>query len=172
MIVIDALRGWARKQQVEYAGDNERPLGGYVALMSAYAAGTAAAAGVARAAGRSAPQQIGVWDVAQLTLATHKISRLIAKDPVTSPIRAPFTRYDGRSAAGELSEQVRGEGLRHSVGELLTCPMCLGQWVATGLVVGLTLAPRLTRPVLATFTAVAGADFLHHAYAGLQQATE
>lgn len=172
MKVFDAVRERARKEQAAYAGDNDRPLAGYVALMSAYLAGTAGAAVAARAAGRTAPERFGVWDVVQLTLATHKISRLVAKDPVTSPIRAPFTTYDGLSAPGELSEQVRGTGLRHSVGELLTCPMCLGQWVATGLVVGLTVAPRLTRPVLATFTAVAGADFLHHAYVAAQQATE
>jgi hypothetical protein len=28
------------------------------------------------------------------------------------------------------------------MGELLTCPFCLGQWVATGLIFGLVLAPR------------------------------
>jgi hypothetical protein len=67
---------------------------------------------------------------------------------------------------------VRGHGVQHSVGELLSCPMCLAQWVATGLSAGLVLAPRQTRLVLATFTAVAGADFLQYLYAYLQQATE
>jgi hypothetical protein len=110
--------------------------------------------------------------VAQLSIATHKVSRLIAKDPVTSPLRAPFTRYEGVSAPSELREEVRGHGLRHSVGEMLTCPMCLAQWVATGFSIGLVFAPGLVRQVLATFTAVAGADFLQHAYVKLQQATE
>jgi hypothetical protein len=44
--------------------------------------------------------------------------------------------------------------------------------VATGLSAGLVLAPRQTRLVLATFTAVAGADFLQYLYAYLQQAAE
>ncbi|HET8590717.1 MAG TPA: DUF1360 domain-containing protein, partial [Nakamurella sp.] len=73
---------------------------------------------------------------------------------------------------GELAEEVRGEGWRHSVGELLTCPMSLAQWVATGFGLGLLIAPRSTRVALATMTAVAGADFLQHAYVRLQQATE
>jgi len=55
------------------------------------------------------------------------------------------------------------------VGELLTCPFCLGQWIATGLTVGLVLAPGPTRLVAATLAAVAGADFLHHAYCAVQQ---
>jgi hypothetical protein len=38
-------------------------------------------------------------------------------------------------------------------------------WTATGLVVSLVLAPRLTRLVAAGATAVVGEDFLHLAYA-------
>src|SRR5207237_211568 len=97
--------------------------------------------------------------------------RLIAKDPVTSPLRAPFTSYEGTSAPGELHEEVRGHGLAHSVGELLTCPMCLGQWVATAFSLGLFIAPRPTRMVMSTFAAVAGSDFLQHVYADLQQSS-
>jgi Protein of unknown function (DUF1360) len=50
--------------------------------------------------------------------------------------------------------------------------MCLAQWVATGLTVGLVVAPTMTRLVMGTFTAVGGADFLQHLYVRLQQATE
>jgi hypothetical protein len=91
---------------------------------------------------------------------------------VTSPLRAPFTTYRGLSAPSELAESVRGHGLSHSVGELLTCPMCLAQWVATGFTLGLALAPVPTRTALSIFTGVAGADFLQHVYVKLQQATD
>jgi hypothetical protein len=50
--------------------------------------------------------------------------------------------------------------------------MCLAQWVATGLTFGLVFAPGPVRLVMSTFTAVAGSDFLQHAYVRLQQATE
>jgi hypothetical protein len=169
---VTRVRGWLRRQGVEYRNGADRPLAGYLSLFSVYATGTTTAVVVARLLGRRAPQRISPWDLTQLTLATHKVSRLIAKDPVTSPIRAPFTRYEGVSAPSELAEEVRGHGLRHSAGELLTCPMCLAQWVATAFTAGLVLAPVPTRLAMATFSAVAGSDFLQHAYVRLQQATE
>lgn len=140
--------------------------------MSVYIGGTATATLVARARGNRRPDGFSPWELAQLTLTTQRLSRLIAKDPVTSPVRAPFTRYTGLSAPGELAEEVRGHGLQHSVGELLTCPMCLSQWVATALAAGLVLAPGPTRVVLGTFSAVAGADFLQQFYARAQQSAE
>lgn len=168
---LTALRSWPERQAAEYRNGHDRPLAGYLKVMSVYATGTAGAALAARLTGRAAPR-LSPWDVAQLAVATHKLSRLIAKDPVTSPLRAPFTRYEGVSAPSELSEEVRGHGVRHSVGELLTCPMCMAQWVATGLSVGLVFVPGPVRLIMSTFTAVAGADFLQHLYVKLQQATE
>jgi hypothetical protein len=168
---IVKLRSWARRQGAEYRNGADRPLAGYLSLTSVYASGTVAAALAARLLGRPAPRSFSPWEVVQLAAATHKLSRLIAKDPVTSPLRAPFTRFEGVSAPSELHEEVRGHGLQHSAGELLSCPMCLGQWVATAFTAGLVLAPVPTRLALATFTAVAGSDFLQHAYAWLQQAS-
>jgi hypothetical protein len=168
---LTGLRSWTQQQAETYRNGNDRPLAGYLKLMSVYATGTLGAVLAARKAGR-VPARLSPWDVAQLAVATHKVSRLIAKDPVTSPLRAPFTTYEGLSAPSELEEEVRGHGLQHSVGELLTCPMCLAQWVATGFSVGLVFAPGPVRLAMSTFTAVAGADFLQHAYVKLQQATE
>jgi hypothetical protein len=165
-------RTWWQRQAEEYRHGEERPLGGYLALMATYTTVTAAAVGAAKALGRELPDRLSPWDLLQLTAATHKVSRLIAKDPVTSPLRAPFTRYEGTSAPSELAEEVRGHGLQHSIGELLTCPMCLAQWVATALTLGLVFAPHTSRMVISVFTAVAGADFLQHVYAATQQAAE
>lgn len=172
MTNVTDLREWAQQQAKAYSNGSDRPLGGYLKLMSVYGSGTLSGIAVARLTGRQ-PQRLSPWDVAQLAIATHKLARLIAKDPVTSPLRAPFTKYEGVSAPSELHEEVRAhDGMRHSVGELLTCPMCLAQWVATGFSIGLVFAPGAVRQVLATFTAIAGADFLQHAYVKLQQATE
>jgi hypothetical protein len=107
--------------------------------------------------------------VTLIGVATHKLSRLVAKDTVTAPLRAPFTEFHGSQGEGELAEEVRGRGPRHMVGELLTCPFCLAQWVATGFAAGLVFAPRATRLVAATFTAVATSDMLQNVYALLQQ---
>lgn len=177
-----AVQRWTHRQAQEYRHGAERPLAGYLGVLGVYAGGTGAAALLAarrtarselgRAGRRDLRHEFDPWVAAQLALATHKLSRMITKDPVTSPLRAPFTSYQGTSAPGELAEEVRGHGWRHSVGELLTCPMCLAQWVATGLSLGLLIAPRTTRVAMATLSAVAGADFLQHAYVRLQQSTE
>jgi hypothetical protein len=60
--------------------------------------------------------------------------------------------------------------LRHAIGELVTCPFCLDLWIATGFSFGHVFAPRMTRLVAGTFTALTGADFLHLLYAKSQQA--
>jgi Protein of unknown function (DUF1360) len=152
----------------EYSPDEERPLASYSMALATYAGLVAAAAGVARQAGVRAPETIRPWDLALVTVATHKLSRLISRANVTSPLRAPFTRYRGVGGPAELSEDARGSGHRHVIGELLTCPFCLGQWIATGFVAGLVIAPRQTRLVAAVFSALAGSDALQLAYCRLQ----
>jgi len=75
---------------------------------------------------------------------------------VTSPLRAPFAHYAGSGGPAEVMEETRhGSSLRHSLGELLTCPFCLDMWVATAFVIGLVFAPRVTRLIAGTFTALA-----------------
>jgi hypothetical protein len=169
--LIDELKQWPQRQARRYSNGHDRPLGGYLKLMSVYGAGSTSALAVAKLTGR-APPRLSPWDVVQLSVATHKLARLLAKDPVTSPLRAPFTQYEGLSAPSELREEVRGHGMQHSIGELITCPMCLAQWVATGFGIGLVFAPSTVRLLMSIFTAVAGADFLQHAYVKMQQATE
>ena len=54
-------------------------------------------------------------------------------------------------------EDVRDtSSLRHSIGELITCPFCLDVWIATSFAIGFVFAPRVTRLVAATFTALTG----------------
>lgn len=156
----------------EYADGADRPLGTYLAAMGAYASAVTALAAVIWRRGTPLPERIQPWDAAVLALATHKIGRLVAKDPVTSPLRAPFTRYRGTAGPAELKEEARGEPVRHGIGELITCPFCIGQWAATALVGGLVLAPRATRLVAGTFAVLAGADLLQLAYSSAEQAAE
>lgn len=169
---VGGIRRWAHREADAYRSGADRPLGGYLALLGGYVGGSAVLALAGRLTGRRLPDRLSSYDLALLGVATHRLSRTIAKDPITSPLRAPFTQFDGTSAAGELSEQVRGDGFRHSAGELLACPMCLAQWVASALAAGLIFAPRQTRLVMAVLSAVASADFLQYVYALLQQAAE
>lgn len=147
-----------------YAGDDDRPLGGYVVALATYAVGVGTLAGVAALRRRRLPEKFGLGDTVLLSIATHKLSRLVAKDAVTSPLRAPFTRYEEPAGDGEVNESVRGKGVRHAVGELISCPFCMAVWIATGLTGGMVLAPRLTRAVTVVMTAVASSDMLQLVY--------
>lgn len=148
----------------QYSPTEHRPLAGYATLVAAYGAVLAGTVAAARATGCQLPDRVGAADVAIIGVATHKLSRLVAKDKVTSFLRAPFTRFEGETGQGEVSEQPRGRGIQMAVGELILCPYCLAHWVATGFVAGLVFAPRGTRLVAATYTAEAVADFLQLAY--------
>lgn len=159
----------------EAASDNggyaheHRPLAGYAVLSAGFGTAFVGSLLAAHRSGHDLPPQIGPWDVLTVGVATHKLARLIAKDKVTSFIRAPFVRYEEGSGQGEVSEQPRGTGLRLATGELLACPYCLGQWVASGFGVGLVAAPRLTRLVAFIFTAETVADFLQLAYLAAEE---
>ncbi len=168
---MNAVVDTARKQKEEYTAGADRPLGSYLGTLGVYALTTAAMALLGRRL-RDRPPVIGAADLALMTVTTHKVARLIAKDPVTSPLRAPFTRYSGTAGPSEVAEEVRGKGVRHAVGELITCPFCTAQWVATTYAAGLVFAPEATRLAGVTMTAVAGSDWLKLAYARLQQSAE
>lgn len=122
---------------------------------------------VTRGTGRSLPERVEVRDIALLGMATHKLSLVGAEDAVTSPLRAPFTELREKESPKKVDEEPRGEGLRRSVGELLTCKFCLGVWLASFFTYGLVLAPRVTRLVATIFAVVTVSDHLHQAYKAL-----
>jgi hypothetical protein len=163
------VRQWARTQQREYTRGEPRPLVGDLGAMGVYLGLVTAGIATVRARGTDLPTRLPIGDVALLTVATFRLSRRIAKDPVTSPLRAPFTTFEGPSGHAEVAEEVREHGgVKHAVGELLTCPFCLAQWVATGLVFGYATAPKATRLAALTMTMVAGSDILQFVYDGIQ----
>ena len=147
-----------------HSPDRERPLGGYAVLTGAFLAAVGGFAAWLRASGRELPDRMAPGDLALITVATHKASRLVAKDRVTSAVRASFTRYEGDAGPSEVSEEPRGRGLRRAVGELVVCPYCVGLWGAAGFTAGLVVAPRPTRWIASVFAALFGSDLLQIAY--------
>jgi hypothetical protein len=148
-----------------YAGYSQeyRPLVAYSLLSSTFGAGLVTSLGALHRSGRL-PERFGAGDLVLMGVATHKVSRLIAKDKVTSFLRAPFTRYQEASGQGEVEEEARGRGLQLALGELLSCPYCLAQWVAAAFACGLVASPRVTRFVAAIYAAETISDFLQAAY--------
>jgi hypothetical protein len=160
------------EEKQAYAGREDRPLEGYVAAMATYGAFAALVLMAAASRRKDAPDRYALTDIALTGVATHKLTRIISKDSVTSPLRAPFTRYKEPGGPAEVMEEVRGKGVKHAVGELVTCPFCLSPWIATALTGGLVVAPRFTRALTAVFSAVAVSDHLQLIYAERQKAAE
>jgi hypothetical protein len=163
---FDTLRSMQRR----YAQDEHRPLAGYATLMTLYLGATAGLMAVAR--GREEAAKITTRDLVLITVATHRLARTMTKDAITSPLRAPFTQYAGPGGPGELHEEVadwaHGHPIAHAVGELVTCPFCLAQWIADN-------AHRRARAGADGGPAGddradcrGGADALQYVYAGLQ----
>ena len=158
----EALHGVER----EYTHGEDVPVRGYVGAMAAYGTVVSVLAVAAKLTRRPIPTP-SVWDVALCAGATHRLSRLLARDPVTSPLRAPFTRFEGTQGPAELREEVRGTGVRKTIGELVTCPFCTGMWISTALTGGLVFAPAVTRLAAGGLTALTVSDYLQFAHSRL-----
>jgi hypothetical protein len=153
--------------------DQPRPLTGYVLIMGAFNAIFALAMFLYFRRERGRAAEIGLTDLIVGGIAAHKISRLLAKDSVTSPLRAPFTKFEGPGdLPSELMESPRGYGVQHAIGELVTCAYCMGQWVSAFLAYGLMLAPRFTRAIGWVFVIHTLSDVLNMLYETLVEVSQ
>ena len=99
--------------------------------------------------------EITPTDMALLGLATYRAGRLAAYDRVTEPLRAPITEtVPDEYEAGE-NVVADGAGTRKALGELISCPTCVGTWAAAGMLYGMQFAPGPTR-LFAGILAVSG----------------
>jgi len=140
----------------------------YATLLGFYLASAAVLTGLAVEQNRL-PKKLGLLDVALLGIATHKLSRIVAKDRITSILRAPFVSYIRSAGAGEVDEEPRGRGIQRGIGHLISCPYCMTPWCATALSFGLLFAPRVTRFFAGILVNVAVSDFLHRTYTRIKQ---
>lgn len=161
---VDNLTREAREAFETYAEPQERPpFRMYAGLTAVFNAGFAGALYAAKRQ-RRLPERISPQDLMLIGTASHKLSRLVAKDKVTAFMRAPFTEYEGRAGPAEVEERPRGGEIRGAIGEMLICPYCLGLWAAGAFHVGLMFAPRVTRVAASTLTALTVSDFLQIGY--------
>jgi hypothetical protein len=113
-------------------------------------------------AGKRLPERIGFGDILRVGLASYKLGRLVAKDEVTTWMRAPVTR-------DEEAQEPEQEGMARALGELVTCPYCVGLWVAAGFSAAVVLFPREARFAATIFGGQAAADFLNAAFVRLRE---
>lgn len=119
-------------------------------------------AGVASLSRRSPPST--ALELATLAAATFKVSRTLSRERVGSFVRQPFV--EGDADTGE-DEQPAGTGLQRAIGELVTCPRCIGTWGAAALVSTEMLSPRFGRLLTWSLGASAANDFLQAGFAAL-----
>src|SRR5437870_7372670 len=145
----------------------EQLLAEYAALLGFYIASVAVLTGAAIEQKRLT-KRFSLLDLALLGMATHKLSRIVAKDRITSILRAPFVNYIRSAGAGEVEEEPRGRGIQRGIGQLVSCPFCMAPWCATALGFAFIFAPRVGRLFASILASVAMSDFLHRAYVKLR----
>jgi hypothetical protein len=119
-------------------------------------------------AGHPLPDRVQPVDLLVQGVATYQLSRVLSRDKITRFARAPLTDVEegAPTPPGELAEHARAAaGPRRVAGELLTCTMCLDQWVAAGFALAHARAPGPTRVVASAFAVKSVADVLHVVYA-------
>lgn len=150
-----------RETARSYGGGEDMPLAGHAVLLGVFLTGflgvTALAVRQSRSRKSSTPTP---GDILMTGIATYKVSRMMARDKVLAPLRAPFTRFEKNAGRSEVEEHSRGQGLSRAIGHLVTCPFCLSPWVATGLTATYLVSPVAERTVTAIASVVAWADVL------------
>jgi Protein of unknown function (DUF1360) len=135
------------------------PYESYAAIAGVFLGGIATVAAMARRAPAAS-----TLDLIALSAATFKASRTLSRERVASFVRQPFV--EGEADTGE-DERPAGEGLRRAIGELVTCPRCVGAWSAAALASSQVLAPEFGRLLTWSLGAAGANDFLQAAFKAL-----
>jgi len=135
------------------------PHNAYAAIAGLFFGGLATVATLSR---RSPPRT--TVEFLMLSAATFKVSRTLSRERVGSFVRQPFV--EGDADTGE-DEQPAGTGFQRALGELVTCPRCLGTWTAAALASTQLLSPQFGRLLTWSLGASAANDFLQAGFAAL-----
>jgi hypothetical protein len=133
---------------------DQPPYGSYAAFLGLFLGGIAAVA----TASRRRPAATAL-DFVALSAATFKASRTLSRERVASFVREPFVE-------GE-EELPAGEGMQRALGELVTCPRCVGAWTAAALASSQMVAPRFGRLLTWSLGAAGANDFLQAGFKAL-----
>lgn len=129
--------------------------------------GTIGAFAVVPALRRSTVLRLGPLDLVLLGLTTYRVGHLVAYERIADPIREPFAERTPDPEGDGETIVPKGSGVQRALGELLSCPICVGTWAATALVYGLHLLPRPTRAFMAIMTATGIAQIVNTAVKAL-----
>lgn len=141
------------------APSNAPPYGSYAAIATVFLGGIATVSALTR----RTPAGTAL-DLVALSAATFKASRTLSRERVASFVRQPFV--EGDAEIGE-DERPAGDGMQRAIGELVTCPRCVGAWTAAALASSQMVAPRFGRLLTWSLGAAGANDFLHAGFRAL-----
>ncbi len=103
-------------------------------------------------------------DIGLLAFATLRAGRMVAYDLVAEPLRFPFAKtVPDDMGNGEGVEPRTNGGVLGAFGQLVSCPICTGTWVAAVLVYCLYVWPAPTRVFLVIMGTMGLVEFLNSA---------
>ena len=100
-------------------------------------------------------------EIALLGLATYRLARLASFDKVLEPIRDQFTQVEPDQFGADTTVVPRGKGVQRAIGELISCPICTGTWIAAALTYGLHLFPGPARLLMTVMGAIGMGELLN-----------
>ena len=127
----------------------------YALLEAVFASGLVGLMGLTRRRERGGRPAIPRAELPVLAMATFALADVLAKEKISTWLREPFVR----ESADHKPVVPEGDGLRHAMGELLTCTRCVGAWSALALVSLRTASPSGGRAA-ANVLALAGVNDL------------
>lgn len=101
------------------------------------------------------------YELLMLALSTFRLGRMVSYDEVMEPVREPFTKTIPDSSGSGKTVAPQGKGVTYALGQLLSCPVCSGTWIAAGLVYSLYKLPSPTRLFMAIMSAIGAAELLN-----------
>lgn len=163
-MTVGAPSAWQRERPEKRRPPTDgEPIGSYVLLASVLLGITNGALLYLRRNKLFLPKPT-VLDLALIGLGTARLSRLITRDKVMRPLRAPFTVAEG-NGAGEVKEHAKGSGFTRAAGELITCPRCTAVWAASCLSLTYFASPSVGRFAGLVLSSSLISDFTNRAFA-------
>lgn len=106
---------------------------------------------------------LSVFEYVLLGLAVFRLMRLVTFDQVTDRLRGFFQvkeENDLGDGTIEIIVSGRGKGIRHFIGEMLTCHWCVSVWSSVLLYVGLLFLPVVFMPIVMILSIAAVSSIL------------
>lgn len=139
----------------------------YALINGVYLAGLSALAIATVRLERSGREPLRPVEIPLLGLAAFAFANVLAKEKVSTWLREPFVE----ESADHRPVRPEGDGLRYTIGELLTCTRCIGAWCALGLVGLRTISPPAARSATAVLATTGVNNFLQSAFRLLVEKT-